>query len=99
MGLYVAREIVIAHGGTIQASNRDGGGATIEIRLPIRLAITKEESCPQILVVDDDTEIRETMIEVSKMPASKPWALRMGWKRCSNFAIPKIGGASCCSIS
>ena len=35
LGLYVAREIVIAHGGTIDASNRDGGGAIIAVRLPL----------------------------------------------------------------
>lgn len=35
LGLYVAREIVVAHGGSIAARNRDGGGTTIEIRLPI----------------------------------------------------------------
>jgi two-component system sensor histidine kinase MprB len=46
LGLYVAREIVAAHGGTIHAHNRDGGGATLEVRLPIRdsrpLTATKE---------------------------------------------------------
>ncbi len=36
LGLWVAREIAIAHGGTIYAANREGGGATIEARLPVR---------------------------------------------------------------
>jgi PAS domain S-box-containing protein len=36
LGLYVAREIVIAHGGTIAARNRTDGGAILEARLPIR---------------------------------------------------------------
>jgi PAS domain S-box-containing protein len=35
LGLYVAREIVVAHGGSISAHNREGGGATVEIRLPV----------------------------------------------------------------
>ncbi|HEY6036058.1 MAG TPA: PAS domain S-box protein [Kofleriaceae bacterium] len=35
LGLYVAKEIVIAHGGSIRAHNREGGGTTVEIRLPI----------------------------------------------------------------
>ncbi len=35
LGLYVAREIVHAHGGTIRAANRERGGATLEVRLPI----------------------------------------------------------------
>jgi PAS domain S-box-containing protein len=35
LGLYVAREIVLAHAGTVRAHNRDGGGAVVEVRLPI----------------------------------------------------------------
>ena len=34
LGLYVAREIIAAHGGTIVATNRDGGGARLEVTLP-----------------------------------------------------------------
>jgi K+-sensing histidine kinase KdpD len=34
LGLYVARMIVNAHGGSIRASNREGGGAELEIDLP-----------------------------------------------------------------
>ena len=36
LGLYVAQEIVSAHGGTLEAANRDGGGAMFEARLPLR---------------------------------------------------------------
>jgi signal transduction histidine kinase len=36
LGLYVARQIVEAHGGTISESNLPGGGACFAIRLPIR---------------------------------------------------------------
>jgi two-component system sensor histidine kinase KdpD len=35
MGLAIARSIVEAHGGKIRASNRAGGGAAIEIALPL----------------------------------------------------------------
>ncbi|MEP6864296.1 MAG: PAS domain S-box protein [Deltaproteobacteria bacterium] len=35
LGLYVAREIVVAHGGSTRAHNREGGGTTVEIRLPV----------------------------------------------------------------
>ncbi|HEV7555298.1 MAG TPA: PAS domain-containing sensor histidine kinase [Kofleriaceae bacterium] len=36
LGLYVARKIVVAHDGKITARNREGGGAVVEITLPIR---------------------------------------------------------------
>jgi two-component system sensor histidine kinase KdpD len=35
LGLAIARAIVKAHGGTITASNRPGGGAEFVIRLPL----------------------------------------------------------------
>jgi signal transduction histidine kinase len=35
LGLALARRVVEAHGGKIRASNVDGGGARIEMRLPI----------------------------------------------------------------
>jgi PAS domain S-box-containing protein len=36
LGLYVAREVVLAHDGQIRASQRSGGGAVLEVRIPIR---------------------------------------------------------------
>jgi signal transduction histidine kinase len=38
LGLYLAREIVTAHGGTIEAQSSVGEGTTITVRLPIRKA-------------------------------------------------------------
>jgi two-component system CheB/CheR fusion protein len=35
LGLYVAREIVTAHGGEIDASSRVGKGTTLKVRLPL----------------------------------------------------------------
>lgn len=34
LGLAIARAIVVAHGGTIEARDRDGGGAVFTVRLP-----------------------------------------------------------------
>jgi signal transduction histidine kinase len=35
LGLYIARQIVEAHGGTITASNAPGGGASIAAQFPL----------------------------------------------------------------
>ncbi len=36
LGLAITRRAVEAHGGTVRASNRDGGGLVIEISVPLR---------------------------------------------------------------
>lgn len=36
LGLAIARHVVEAHGGKIKATNRDGGGLCVELRLPIK---------------------------------------------------------------
>jgi PAS domain S-box-containing protein len=35
VGLYVAREVAVAHGGTIEARNRQDGGTCLTVRLPL----------------------------------------------------------------
>ena len=35
LGLYLAREIVTAHGGTIEAESSPGEGTTFTVRLPL----------------------------------------------------------------
>jgi len=35
LGLAMVRQTVAHHGGTVRASNRPGGGATFEVRLPL----------------------------------------------------------------
>ena len=36
IGLWIAQQVIIAHGGTIQAANAPTGGAVFTIRLPLR---------------------------------------------------------------
>jgi len=38
LGLYISREIVDAHGGTLQVVSEDGEGTTFEVRLPMQHA-------------------------------------------------------------
>jgi two-component system, OmpR family, phosphate regulon sensor histidine kinase PhoR len=46
LGLAIAKHLVLLHGGSIRAFNREGGGATFEVRLPaIQSARLPEEPC------------------------------------------------------
>ncbi len=35
LGLAICKALVLAHGGTVRARNREGGGALFELRLPL----------------------------------------------------------------
>jgi signal transduction histidine kinase len=37
LGLWIAREIITEHGGTVTAENRDEGGARFRLRFPIAI--------------------------------------------------------------
>ena len=36
LGLWIAQQIVTAHGGSLQAQNGSGGGAVLTVRLPLK---------------------------------------------------------------
>ena len=48
LGLAIAREILAAHGGTVTASNRSGGGAAFRVELPALDAARDEDTSPSI---------------------------------------------------
>ena len=67
LGLWIAQQIVTAHGGTLQARNGASGGAVLTMRLPLRREEAKrceqrrregtkrmDKSKVKILVVDDE---------------------------------------------
>ncbi len=43
LGLAIARRAVEAHGGTVRAANRDGGGLEVEILVPVSSGLTGSE--------------------------------------------------------
>ena len=46
LGLFVAREIVAAHGGEIAVTSRAGEGTTVTFRLPLRVATRSRRAVP-----------------------------------------------------
>jgi two-component system, chemotaxis family, CheB/CheR fusion protein len=59
LGLYVAREIVTAHGGRIELSSRPGEGTTITVHLPLGRASAGDRRKPAI--ADRRKPTKETM--------------------------------------
>jgi two-component system cell cycle response regulator len=67
LGLSWAREVVRMHGGTLGVQSALGQGTRFTIRLPVmsevaELATTSDRS--RVLVVEDDTDVREVMVEL-----------------------------------
>jgi CheY-like chemotaxis protein len=64
LGLFISRQIVDAHGGTIAVASTAEGGTAVTIRLP-RVAATgpeaSEPTAKRVLVVDDDADVREAL--------------------------------------
>jgi signal transduction histidine kinase len=46
LGLYICREIVAAHGGTIEVDSEPGRGSTFTVRLPVQLRVTQRPPAP-----------------------------------------------------
>ena len=61
LGLFIAREIVRAHGGEIWAESKLGTGSVFRFSLPLAQACGDAVSIGRILVVDDDPQIRRVM--------------------------------------
>jgi signal transduction histidine kinase len=40
MGLFIARQIALAHGGTIRVSSQPGAGSTFVVELPLANGVT-----------------------------------------------------------
>lgn len=66
LGLYIARQIAVAHGGSIGAES-DSGHTVVTVRIPHRLAEAPHQGLNgesrTVLIVDDDEHIRDSLRE------------------------------------
>lgn len=64
LGLSISQSILIAHGGTLEAGDRPGGGALFTASLPVAAGATiddlpddEPDDLPRVLAVDDEPQI------------------------------------------
>ncbi len=77
LGLYIAREIVTQHGGSIRAERRRGGGIALqhhrsayEAGSPSNRLERRRFMCiesPNILLIEDDSDLADAIVEVLRM--------------------------------
>jgi len=65
LGLFIARGIVEAHGGTISVESRPDEGTTFTVEMPrtrpAESVATPPGDSPDVLIVEDDVDVREAL--------------------------------------
>ena len=69
IGLAVVREMVAAHGGTVQAHGAPGGGAEFVVRLPIDMRTRRDSS---VVLIDDGDAARRILAALQSRSDSSP---------------------------
>ncbi len=66
LGLFISRQIVEAHGGTISVASLPDTGTVFDVRLPRTAAVERppaDAQATKVLLVDDDADIRAVLRE------------------------------------
>jgi two-component system sensor kinase FixL len=71
LGLWIVRQIVEAHGGTIRVFSRPGVGSTFGVDLPVGLETPGPTQEKVVLLVDDDPGIRNDFRD--QLEGHQPW--------------------------
>jgi two-component sensor histidine kinase len=57
-GLYLVRQIVELHGGTIAVASKEGAGSTFRVHLPVDRHVADQQFVRRVLLVDSDGAMR-----------------------------------------
>jgi signal transduction histidine kinase len=61
LGLFICKTVVQAHGGVLKVENTEGKGACFSFTIPKLAGITIESNPRQIVVIDDDEDLRDVI--------------------------------------
>jgi signal transduction histidine kinase len=97
LGLAVAREIVVSHGGGLRAAEPTCGGATFILDLPLDMRTRRETS---VVLVDEPEKARRVLValrelqDASRSAASNAEALATALENCIAVAVIPPGEAA-----
>jgi signal transduction histidine kinase len=82
-GLYLVRRLVELHGGSIDATSKDGNGSRLTVRLPLaaqpppsRTELTSRQKQLRVLIVDDDQDARDLLAAILEADGASTFAAR-----------------------
>ena len=90
LGLSMVYDQIKLAGGTVRLGNRPGGGAAVQLRLPLKPADVPSQPL-LVLLVEDDPDIRETVREMLRAEGHAVIEAASADEALSLIDIPGVG--------